>query len=152
MSAIFMVFYTRSPVRVVLPTYTYNAVNVLASLIEQGRKISMAPIIWYVVFEDVILLAASCALIYTRKRLYILVAFITLLLLVLTTALLLYGNHNLLLVIVPTTVFVLMNLIVRPFIRQNYRNSNPVIARIVVIILFSFTLLLIIIGVFIRST
>jgi hypothetical protein len=106
----------------------------------------MAPIIWYVIFEDVILLAASCTLIYTKKRLYILVAFITLLLLFLATALLLHGNHNLLLVIVPTTVFVIMNLIVRPSIRLKYRNSNPVIARILVIILSSFTLLLIFLG------
>lgn len=104
----------------------------------------MSPVLWYILLEDVILLAAICALIYAKQRLYTLVAAITLAILTFTTILLFYGFRNYLLSIAPVAFFVIMNLMVRPFIPRTRKTLSTRMARIIAILLFSFTLLLMI--------
>lgn len=107
----------------------------------------MSFVLWYIIFEDVILLAAICALIYAKQRLYTLVVVITLVILAFTTILLIHGIRNYLLSIVPIAAFIFMNLMVRPFIPRTRKTLSTRTARITTIILFSLTLLLIIAGI-----
>jgi hypothetical protein len=107
----------------------------------------MSFVLWYIILEDVVLLAAICALIYAKQRLYTLVAVITLVILAFTTILLIHGIRDYLLSIIPIAAFIFMNLMIRPFVPRTRKILSTRVARIIVIILFSLTILVIIAGI-----